>query len=84
MQIPVTCDKYAVASRSCFPKRHLFHLTSGIQVSADARIQTGGGKQASNTERKSKLDGGKDFFDTRFFSADSFAIWYTDSTQTLK
>jgi hypothetical protein len=80
MQIPVTCDKYAVASRSCSPKRHLFHLTPGIQASTDARIQTGGGKQASITARKPKLDSRKDFFHTSFFLADSFAIWSIDST----
>ena len=59
MQIPLTCDKCAVASRSCSPKKHLFHLTPGIQASIDARIQTGGGKLTPITAGRPKLDSGK-------------------------
>lgn len=62
MQIPLTCDKCAVASRSCSPKRHLFHLTPGNQASTDARIQTGCGKLTSITAGRPELDSGKNFF----------------------
>lgn len=62
MQAPLTCDKCAVASRSRSPKRHLFHLTPGIQASADARIQTGNGKRTPITAGRPESDSGKKVF----------------------
>lgn len=84
MQIPLTCDKGAVASRSCSPKRHLFHLTPGIQVSTDARIPSGCGKPISTTIGRPELDSRKNFFfplEQRLFQQ---VTWYIDSIQTLQ